>query len=125
MKTETVRTYLAALERLMITDDVPAWKPDLRSRTASGGQRSATCASMPRRSGSSLAPVTASRASTRWSRSRSVPLRPDRHADPAREVHTLKGVADEWRLFSVVPTAVRIPEGLVGEGGLEPPTGGV
>jgi len=33
MKTETVRTYLAALERLMITDDVPAWKPDLRSRT--------------------------------------------------------------------------------------------
>jgi predicted AAA+ superfamily ATPase len=33
MKTETVRAYLAALERLMITDDVPAWKPGLRSRT--------------------------------------------------------------------------------------------
>jgi len=33
MKTETVRAYLAALERLMITDDVPAWKPSLRSRT--------------------------------------------------------------------------------------------
>jgi uncharacterized protein len=32
IKVETVRTYLAALERLMITDDVPAWKPDLRSR---------------------------------------------------------------------------------------------
>lgn len=33
MKTETVRAYLATLERLMITDDVPAWKPGLRSRT--------------------------------------------------------------------------------------------
>ena len=33
MKTETVRAYLDALGRLMITDDVPAWKPDLRSRT--------------------------------------------------------------------------------------------
>lgn len=32
IKVETVRTYLAALERLMITDNVPAWKPDLRSR---------------------------------------------------------------------------------------------
>lgn len=32
MKVETVRAYLAALERLMITEDVPAWKPDLRSR---------------------------------------------------------------------------------------------
>jgi predicted AAA+ superfamily ATPase len=33
MKVETVRTYLRALGRLMITDDLPAWKPDLRSRT--------------------------------------------------------------------------------------------
>jgi hypothetical protein len=33
MKTETIRAYVAALERLMITDDVPAWKPGLRSRT--------------------------------------------------------------------------------------------
>lgn len=33
IKVETVRIYLDALERLMITDDVPAWKPDLRSRT--------------------------------------------------------------------------------------------
>lgn len=32
MKVETVRAYLAALERLMITEDLPAWKPDLRSR---------------------------------------------------------------------------------------------
>ena len=32
IKVETVRTYLAALERLMVTDDVLAWKPDLRSR---------------------------------------------------------------------------------------------
>lgn len=33
MKVETVRAYLVALSRLMIVDDVPAWKPDLRSRT--------------------------------------------------------------------------------------------
>jgi hypothetical protein len=33
IKVETVKTYLGALARLMITDDVPAWKPDLRSRT--------------------------------------------------------------------------------------------
>lgn len=33
MKVETARAYLEALGRLMITDDVPAWKPDLRSRT--------------------------------------------------------------------------------------------
>lgn len=32
MKVETTRGYLDALGRLMITDDVPAWKPDLRSR---------------------------------------------------------------------------------------------
>ncbi len=33
MKVETVRGYLDVLSRLLITDDVPAWKPDLRSRT--------------------------------------------------------------------------------------------
>jgi len=33
MKVDTTRGYLEALGRLMITDDVPAWKPDLRSRT--------------------------------------------------------------------------------------------
>jgi len=33
VKVETIRGYLAALGRLMIVDDVPAWKPDLRSRT--------------------------------------------------------------------------------------------
>lgn len=33
IKVETVRAYLAALSRLMITEDVPAWKPELRSRT--------------------------------------------------------------------------------------------
>lgn len=33
MKVETTRGYLGALGRLMITDDVPAWKPDLRSKT--------------------------------------------------------------------------------------------
>ncbi len=33
MKVETTRGYLEALGRLMITDDVPAWKPDLRSKT--------------------------------------------------------------------------------------------
>ena len=34
IKVETVRTYLDALERLKLTDDVPAWKPDLRSRVS-------------------------------------------------------------------------------------------
>ena len=33
MVSDTVRGYLDALGRLMITDDVPAWKPDLRSRS--------------------------------------------------------------------------------------------
>lgn len=33
MLADTVRAYLDALARLMITDDVPAWKPGLRSRT--------------------------------------------------------------------------------------------
>lgn len=33
MKVETTRGYLAALSRLMVVDDLPAWKPDLRSRT--------------------------------------------------------------------------------------------
>jgi predicted AAA+ superfamily ATPase len=33
MKVETTRGYLAALNRLMVVDDVPAWKPDLRSRS--------------------------------------------------------------------------------------------
>ena len=33
MLTDTVRTYLDALARLMITDNVPAWQPNLRSRT--------------------------------------------------------------------------------------------
>ena len=33
MKPDTVRGYLDALGRLMFTDDVPAWKPGLRSRT--------------------------------------------------------------------------------------------
>jgi len=33
MKVETTRSYLEALGRLMVTDDVPAWKPDVRSRT--------------------------------------------------------------------------------------------
>lgn len=32
MKVETTRAYLGALGRLMIIDDVPAWKPDLRSK---------------------------------------------------------------------------------------------
>jgi len=32
MKVETTRGYLGALNRLMVVDDVPAWKPDLRSR---------------------------------------------------------------------------------------------
>ena len=31
-QTATISTYLGALERLMITDDLPAWKPSLRSR---------------------------------------------------------------------------------------------
>ncbi len=33
MKVETVRGYLDVLSRLLITDDVSAWKPDVRSRT--------------------------------------------------------------------------------------------
>lgn len=33
MKVETTRGYLGALGRLMVTEDLPAWKPDLRSRT--------------------------------------------------------------------------------------------
>jgi predicted AAA+ superfamily ATPase len=33
IKIETVRTYLAGLARLMITDDIPAWKPSMRSRS--------------------------------------------------------------------------------------------
>jgi hypothetical protein len=38
MKTETVRVYLAALDRLMVTDDLLAWRPALRSRTRLRGQ---------------------------------------------------------------------------------------
>ena len=33
MKSETVSSYLAALARLMVTEDLPAWRPSLRSRT--------------------------------------------------------------------------------------------
>jgi predicted AAA+ superfamily ATPase len=33
MKVETVRGYLDVLSRTLITDDVPAWRPELRSRT--------------------------------------------------------------------------------------------
>lgn len=33
MKEETVSSYLGALARLMITEDLPAWSPGLRSRT--------------------------------------------------------------------------------------------
>lgn len=33
MKVETARDYLDVLSRLLFTDDVAAWKPDLRSRT--------------------------------------------------------------------------------------------
>ncbi len=33
IKVDTVRTYLGALDRLMIMDDLRAWKPGLRSRT--------------------------------------------------------------------------------------------
>jgi predicted AAA+ superfamily ATPase len=33
LKAETVRGYLDVLSRLLITDDVSAWKPGLRSRT--------------------------------------------------------------------------------------------
>jgi len=33
MKVETARAYLGALDRLLLTDDVPAWSPSLRSRT--------------------------------------------------------------------------------------------
>lgn len=29
---ETISTYLGALDRLMVTEDLPAWKPELRSR---------------------------------------------------------------------------------------------
>lgn len=38
MKTETVRVYLAVLDRLMVTDDLLAWRPALRSRTRLRGQ---------------------------------------------------------------------------------------
>lgn len=34
LKDDTVRAYLAALERLMIVEDQPAWSPRMRSRTA-------------------------------------------------------------------------------------------
>lgn len=34
LKDDTVREYLAALERLMIVEDQPAWSPRMRSRTA-------------------------------------------------------------------------------------------
>ncbi len=33
MKVETARAYLGALDRLLLTDDLPAWSPSLRSRT--------------------------------------------------------------------------------------------
>lgn len=33
LKSETVSSYLAALDRLMVTESLPAWAPDLRSRT--------------------------------------------------------------------------------------------
>lgn len=33
MKEETISSYLGALDRLMITEDLPAWSPGLRSRT--------------------------------------------------------------------------------------------
>lgn len=32
-KDETIRAYLAALEQLMITEDLPAWAPSIRSRS--------------------------------------------------------------------------------------------
>jgi predicted AAA+ superfamily ATPase len=32
-QSQTISSYLVALERLMITDDVPAWKPSIRSTT--------------------------------------------------------------------------------------------
>ncbi len=34
LKDDTVREYLTALERLMIVEDLPAWSPQMRSRTA-------------------------------------------------------------------------------------------
>jgi predicted AAA+ superfamily ATPase len=33
MKSETVSSYLRALARLMVTEDLPAWRPSIRSRT--------------------------------------------------------------------------------------------
>jgi hypothetical protein len=33
MKSETVSAYLVALGRLMVTEDLPAWRPSVRSRT--------------------------------------------------------------------------------------------
>ena len=33
MKSETVSSYLLALARLMVTEDLPAWRPSIRSRT--------------------------------------------------------------------------------------------
>ena len=33
MKSETVSAYLVALGRLMVTEDLPAWRPSIRSRT--------------------------------------------------------------------------------------------
>lgn len=33
LKDDTIRSYLGALERLMIVDDLPAWAPSIRSRT--------------------------------------------------------------------------------------------
>jgi predicted AAA+ superfamily ATPase len=33
MKSETVSSYLVALARLMVTEDLPAWRPSIRSRT--------------------------------------------------------------------------------------------
>ena len=33
MKSETVASYLGALTRLMVTEDLPAWRPSIRSRT--------------------------------------------------------------------------------------------
>ncbi len=33
MKSETVSSYIGALARLMVTEDLPAWRPSIRSRT--------------------------------------------------------------------------------------------
>jgi predicted AAA+ superfamily ATPase len=33
MKAETVSSYLSALARLMVTEDLPSWRPSIRSRT--------------------------------------------------------------------------------------------